>query len=120
MVANLRVDQAWGSAQIMGALHEVGGQLLRRLRPLGDAAIRATSWAYAVGAGIKLNAPMIGKGDYFQAEVNYTEGASRYIVRHDGCSRGDYRSHGDTTSASAPADAVFGGTSAARNATASS
>ena len=33
---------------------------------------------WAVGAGIKLNAPMIGKGDYLQAQVNYTEGAARY------------------------------------------
>ncbi len=33
---------------------------------------------FAVGGGIKLNAPMIGPGDYFQAEVDYTEGASRY------------------------------------------
>ena len=34
---------------------------------------------WAVGAGIKLNAPMIGQGDYLQAQVNYTEGALRYV-----------------------------------------
>ena len=34
---------------------------------------------WAVGAGIKLFAPMIGQGDYVQAEVNYTEGADGYI-----------------------------------------
>ncbi len=28
-----------------------------------------------VGAGIKLNAPMIGQGDFLQAQVNYTQGA---------------------------------------------
>ena len=26
LVGNLRVDQAWGSAQIMGALHQVGAR----------------------------------------------------------------------------------------------
>ena len=35
---------------------------------------------FAVGAGIKVNFPMIGPGDYFQAQVNYTEGASRYAA----------------------------------------
>ena len=35
---------------------------------------------FAVGFGLKLNAPMIGKGDYFQAEVDYTQGASRYTT----------------------------------------
>ena len=29
----------------------------------------------AVGAGIKLNSPMIGPGDYLQAQTHYTEGA---------------------------------------------
>ena len=33
---------------------------------------------FALGAGVKFNAPMIGPGDYFQVEVDYTEGASRY------------------------------------------
>ena len=34
-----------------------------------------------VGAGIKLNAPMIGQGDYLQAQVNYTQGALRYVFQ---------------------------------------
>ena len=34
-----------------------------------------------VGAGIKLNAPMIGQGDYLQAQVNYTQGALRYTFQ---------------------------------------
>ena len=35
---------------------------------------------WAVGAGLKLNAPMIGQGDYFQTQVNYTEGATGYVA----------------------------------------
>ena len=36
---------------------------------------------WAVGAGIKLNAPFIGQGDYFQTQVNYTQGALRYVFQ---------------------------------------
>src|SRR5439155_20355306 len=35
---------------------------------------------FAVGAGIKVNFPMIGPGDYFQGQVNYTQGATRYAA----------------------------------------
>ncbi len=86
IVANLRVDQAWGSAQIMGALHNVGGGYYghRRRRHLRAGCWRSGNtcsghpddkFGWAVGAGIKINFPMIGPGDYFQAQVNYTQGA---------------------------------------------
>jgi hypothetical protein len=74
-VANLRVDQAWGSAQIMGALHSVAATYYGGNETFGHPSDKL---GFAVGAGIKLNAPMIGKGDYFQIEADYTEGATRY------------------------------------------
>jgi hypothetical protein len=86
IVANLRLDQAWGGAQIMGALHEdnatyystaLGGAPTAGIGGLlghpGD------KWGWAAGAGLRLNFPMIGQGDYLQAQVNYTVGASRYV-----------------------------------------
>ena len=79
-VANLRVDQAWGSAQVMGAIHQVNSTYYG-----GAGAVSsghpADKWGFVIGAGIKLNAPMIGQGDYLQAQVNYTEGALRYIFQ---------------------------------------
>ena len=36
-------------------------------------------WGYAVGGGLRLNFPMIAQGDYFQSQVNYTQGALRYL-----------------------------------------
>jgi porin-like protein len=76
VVGNLRVDQAWGSAQIMAAYHDVNATydtgVFKQSHPDDKA-------GWAVGAGIKLNAPMIGQGDYLQAQVNYTEGALRYV-----------------------------------------
>ena len=79
IVANLRIDQAWGSAQIMGALHDVNATYYDGVTPAsghpGD------KLGFVVGAGIKLNAPMIGQGDYVQAQVNYTQGALRYVFQ---------------------------------------
>jgi hypothetical protein len=81
VVANLRVDQAWGSAQIMGALHDVNMSYYGNsiTDPTTGHADDKLGWA--VGAGIKLNAPFIGQGDYFQAQVNYTQGALRYVFQ---------------------------------------
>jgi Porin subfamily len=78
VVANLRVDQAWGSAQIMGALHEVDPLYYSALSPIAHP---NDELGFAVGAGIKLNAPMIGQGDFLQAQVNYTQGALKYIFQ---------------------------------------
>ncbi|HET9715211.1 MAG TPA: porin, partial [Pseudolabrys sp.] len=39
-------------------------------------------WGWAVSAGLRLNAPMIGQGDYFQTQVNYTQGALKYIFQN--------------------------------------
>src|SRR6185437_7505400 len=36
---------------------------------------------WAIGAGIKLNAPFIGQGDYFQAQVTYAVGATKYVMQ---------------------------------------
>jgi hypothetical protein len=86
IVANLRVDQTWGSASIMGALHEVNSLYYSNSAAatglVGNAAGNPNNKVgWAVGAGIKLNAPMIGQGDYFQAQVNYTQGALRYLFQ---------------------------------------
>jgi len=75
LVANLRVDQAWGSAQIMGALHYVNAGYYGAAETAGAP---DSKLGFAVGAGLKLNAPMIGAGDYLQLELDYTKGASRY------------------------------------------
>ena len=106
VVANLRIDQAWGSAQIMGALHNVATQYYDGDETTGHPDDKL---GFAVGAGIKLNAPMIGPGDYFQVEVDYTQGASRYSNHTAVVS--DYRMYdGNTFGFGFESDAVFGGT----------
>jgi hypothetical protein len=76
IVANLRVDQAWGSAQLMGAIHNASATYYTSSDTSGHPS-DAIGWA--VGAGVKINFPSIGPGDYLQAQVNYTEGARKYV-----------------------------------------
>jgi hypothetical protein len=70
VVGNLRIDQAWGSAQLMAAYHQVN-----------FAAVTSPSDkdGYALGAGLKFNLPMLGKGDYIQAQFTYGKGATDYV-----------------------------------------
>jgi hypothetical protein len=102
IVTNWRVDQAWGSAQIMAAAHDVSGAYYAATTtaaagsscagPLagvfgGTAAGTLTGSetcghpadkvGWAAGIGAKFNAY---GGDYFQFQVNYTQGASRYAA----------------------------------------
>jgi porin-like protein len=109
IVGNVRVDQAWGSAQIMGALHDVRPQYYA---PNNDLSGNPDDkWGFVVGGGLKLNAPMFGKGDWFQAEVNYTQGALRYMMQSTGGGNW-WISNGGTGAWTVASDAVFAGTAA--------
>ncbi len=81
IVGNLHVDQAWGSAQIMGALHQVNAAYYGSSAGFTGLASGhpGDQWGWAIGGGLKLNAPMIGQGDYFQMEADYAEGATAYV-----------------------------------------
>ncbi len=116
IVGNLRVDQAWGSAQLMAAYHEVNG--LYYTAGGGIPAIAGhpdDKAAFAVGAGIKLNAPMIGQGDYLQAQVNYTEGALKYIFQTP--TSNWFKQNGAQFGLGALSDGVYGGTLTGLNTT---
>jgi hypothetical protein len=88
LVANLRVDQAWGGAQIMGALHEVNASYYSAANALqsapsttgaGGVGHPGDRWGWAAGVGLKINTPFITQGDWFQTQVNVTQGALRYL-----------------------------------------
>ena len=74
IVANLRVDQAWGGAQVMGAIHDASGGYY----DTAFAGHPANAVGYALGAGARVNLPMLGAGDYIQAQFNWTKGANKY------------------------------------------
>ena len=106
VVANLRVDQAWGGAQIMGAIHHVGtGYYGAGTENLGHP---SDSYGYALGAGLKLNAPMIGAGDYLQLQANYTEGAMRYASFTANASYSPALVNGQSLSWGWSSDGVYG------------
>ena len=66
----------------MGALHDASGGYYTGTSLTGDMGNGHPSQAigYALAAGIKINFPMIGPGDFFQSQVNYTHGATRYAA----------------------------------------
>jgi hypothetical protein len=81
-VANLRVDQAWGGAQVMGALHEVNatycGPTIGAAANIADGHL-SDKRGWAAGIGLKVNTPFISQGDWFQTQVNVTQGALKYL-----------------------------------------
>lgn len=95
VVANLRVDQAWGSFQIMGALHDnspgfwvpslgvtcnvtASGGTLTGQMACGHPDDKL---GLALGAGGIFRIPMPGGlTDVASFQVNYSQGASRYVV----------------------------------------
>jgi len=104
VVANLRVDQAWGSFQVMAAVHDASGSYfpasggpIAGVAGLGAAGTCSVisiggsltgdlacghpddELGFAVGAGGIFKIPMpTGLTDVASFQVNYTEGASRY------------------------------------------
>jgi hypothetical protein len=94
IVGNIRIDQAWGSAQISAAAGDrsagyftgaVGGI------PAGEGQGHPDDkWGWAASAGLRLNAPMIGPGDYFQIQGIYSEGMTGYLAQTPGGAAQNY------------------------------
>ncbi|RAI45449.1 porin [Rhodoplanes roseus] len=81
VVANIRVDQAWGSFQVMGAIHDASASYnFIGTNPLTTAGDGDDKIGWAVGVGARVKTDFISRGDSFQFQVNYTEGATRYAV----------------------------------------
>ncbi|MEX2127554.1 MAG: porin, partial [Xanthobacteraceae bacterium] len=69
VAANLRVDQSWGSAQIMAAIQE-----LRTVEPLN-----ISTYGYAVGGGFTWNNPS-APGSQFGIQASWAVGAGHYTT----------------------------------------
>ena len=122
ILGNLRVDQAWGGAQLMGAMHELNPLYYSTAAGVAPAspgvAHPGDSWGWAAGAGLKLNLPFITQGDWFQAQVNVTQGALGYAFFSQKSNWGDV--NGANEAFGVMSDCVYGGTVAAGAATQSS
>jgi hypothetical protein len=79
VVANLRVDQAWGSAQISAALHDSSGAYYGGAFCAAGTANTdlcggpSDEWGFALQAGVIFNLPW-AKGDTFALQAVYGEG----------------------------------------------
>ncbi|OYW41686.1 MAG: porin [Azorhizobium sp. 12-66-6] len=125
IVGNLRVDQAWGSAQLSGALHQVVA-----ITPVNSAAYPTgvsylgqstdTTWGWAIGGSVELKLPVISPGDSLYIQANYADGALSYLGlsgtvqgRATSLGRTDINTFGTFTSYSGAfyplADAVWNG-----------
>jgi len=121
IVGSLRVDQAWGSAQIAGALHQVragyygsnfsvapsalNGQGLGPAQYTGLAP--QDKWGFAAMGGIVLNLPW-AKGDQFWVEGVYAVGAMSYTgFNTNGQYNNALRFNGGTVGAGWALDGVF-------------
>jgi hypothetical protein len=80
-------DQGWGSASIMGAVSRVNqnsstgfvtGGTTTLVPGTGDASADQTVWA--IGAGVKVNLPMIAAGDVLWLNAAYANGMTEYTV----------------------------------------
>lgn len=87
IVGALRFDQAWGSAQLSGAVRQLNSAnyvpasalAVGSLRPLAD-----TEYGFAVQGGVKINLPMIAAGDVLWLQAAYGDGASNYVFGTSG------------------------------------
>src|SRR5262249_18353625 len=87
VVGNLRVDQAWGSAQLMAAMHDASGGYYNGSTVSSGHPGDAFGWA--VGAGFQLNLPQFGAQgiansqpnvDQFKVQAVYAKGATGYAT----------------------------------------
>ena len=84
IVANIRVDQAWGSAQLSAAVHQI--QTVGATIPAGNLFAGATftgfrpdsEYGFAIQGGLKVNLPMIAPGDLLYLQAAYARGALDY------------------------------------------
>lgn len=75
IVGNIRVDQAWGSAQLSAGVRQLN--VLNRT-PAGNFA--GTTYGFGIQGGLKVNLPMLAAGDHLWLQAAYAEGANDYVL----------------------------------------
>jgi hypothetical protein len=69
IIGVLNVTQAWGSAQLSGALHQ----------DYGSTAAPSTKFGYGILGGVKLNVPQLGAGDTIGLQAAYGVGNNGHV-----------------------------------------
>ncbi|WP_439494262.1 porin [Bosea sp. (in: a-proteobacteria)] len=74
VVASLRVDQGWGSAQLSGAITQ---RNISNTGPLFNGT--KDEMGFAIQGGVKINLPMLAAGDQLFLQAAYADGALGYL-----------------------------------------
>jgi len=77
VVANLRLDQAWGTLHFGAAAHEVHGNYYTTTNQ--DTGRPGATWGYAVTGGLELKNLPTGAGDSFKIGATFAHGAAKYV-----------------------------------------
>jgi hypothetical protein len=83
VVGALRIDQAWGYAQVSAALHDASGGYYGSANVQGNGH-PSDKFGFAIAGGFTLNDILGFKGDTFGMEASYTEGAAGYATAAKG------------------------------------
>lgn len=78
IVASLRVDQGWGSAQLSGALTQ-RKVLATAATATTPATLGGDEYGFAIQGGVKINLPMLASGDVLFLQAAYADGALGYL-----------------------------------------
>ena len=73
--ARLDYDQSWGSASLVGAVSQVGATT-----SVTSVTTNTSKTVWALGAGVKLNLPMLAAGDALYLNGGYADGMTEYTV----------------------------------------
>ncbi|CAM5202797.1 Porin OS=Bosea thiooxidans OX=53254 GN=ARD30_00495 PE=3 SV=1 [Bosea thiooxidans] len=76
VVASLRVDQGWGSAQLSAAIGDRG---VYSSPYAGGTGYSKDEMGWAIQAGVKINLPMLAAGDALFLQAGYADGALEYL-----------------------------------------
>jgi hypothetical protein len=76
-VANIRLDQSWGAAQVSGAVGRTETRLFSEERPFEN---RKDVMGWAAAAGLSFNLPQWGEDDAFVLKTAYSRALSFYTI----------------------------------------
>jgi len=112
VVGALRIDQAWGYAQLAAAVHNVSGGYYQT----GGTALAAgiqnnghpgDEWGWAITGGFHLNDVLGLKGDTFGVQAVYSVGASGYATSATGTTGSQVYGGGNQAAFGWSSDGVF-------------
>ena len=83
VVGALRIDQAWGYAQVSAALHDASGGYYGAANSTLNGH-PSDKFGWAISGGFTLNDILGFKGDQFGMQVAYSQGAAGYVTRATG------------------------------------